>query len=183
MGHTIDPLGYDKLQKLEPEWSAEQYRLVEPYFNIISNPPGAAASTDEAAKKAALASLRAIYADRVPQEKWVEIERILTVRNLTVSGDEIGRILRTMLPQTGPVEISETGAPRRIREKHRRKGRRTMRRTGRTARNGGTSVDYPCETRIVDEQELLPLLNQGWDVVRELASGKVIVRRQNGLDQ
>ena len=181
MGHTIDPLGYDKLQKLEPEWSAEQYRLLEPHFNIISNPPGAAASTDEAAKKAALASLRAIYADRVPQDKWVEIERILAVRNLTVSGDEIGRILRTMLPQAGPVEISETEAPRRIREKHRPKGKRTMRRTGRRAHNGGTPF---FETRIItDEKELLPLLDEGWDILKELAGGRIVVRRASRFDE
>jgi integrase len=55
--------------------------------------------------------------------------------------------------------------------------------TRRTAHNGGTPVDCPYETCIVDEEELLPLLNQGWDVVRELASGKVIVRRPNGVDE
>jgi len=60
---------------------------------------------------------------------------------------------------------------------------RKPKKTRRTARNGGTPLDAPYETRIVSEEELVPLLDQGWDVVRELASGKVIVRRQNGLDE
>jgi hypothetical protein len=61
-----------------------------------------------------------------------------------------------------------------------REGKR--RKIRRTARNGGTPVDCPYETCIVDEQELLPLLNQGWDIVKELSGGKIIVRRPNHLD-
>ena len=53
----------------------------------------------------------------------------------------------------------------------------------RTARNGGAPLDTPYETQIVSEEELIPLLAQGWDVVRELASGRIIVRRHNGLDE
>jgi hypothetical protein len=36
------------------------------------------------------------------------------------------------------------------------------------------------ETRIVaDEEELLSLLNEGWDILKELSGGKVVVRRPN----
>jgi hypothetical protein len=187
MGHTIDPLGYDKLQKLEPEWSAQQYRLVESYFNIISNPPGAAASTDEAAIKATLGTLKALSGNRLSEERWVEIERKILERtsDQTMTSARLGSLLREMMASAGIVGISQAEAPRRIREKHRekRKGRRTMRRTGRTAHNGGTPLDAPYETRIVGEEELVPLLNTGWDVVKELTSGKIIVRRSNSIDE
>lgn len=145
MGHTIDPLGYDKLQKLEPGWSEQQYRLVEPYLNIVSNPPGAAVSSDEAAKKAALVALKAIYADRLPSEKWSELERVLPQ---TVTADQFTRLIKEAF-------VREARS-----EKGKSKPRRTTR-SRRTARNGGTPVDCPYETRIVDDSELLPLLNQG----------------------
>jgi hypothetical protein len=62
--------------------------------------------------------------------------------------------------------------------------RGTKSRSEATAHNGGTPInDCPYETCIVDEQELLPLLNQGWDIVRELASGKIVIRRPNHFDE
>lgn len=39
-GHTIDELGYRKMQKLDPEYRKRQYQIVEPYLNVISNPLG-----------------------------------------------------------------------------------------------------------------------------------------------
>jgi integrase len=48
---------------------------------------------------------------------------------------------------------------------------------GKTAHNGGSPVHETYETRIVGEVELVPLLNQGWDIVKELTDGRVIVRR------
>ena len=61
--------------------------------------------------------------------------------------------------------------------------RRTKRGLGTTALNGGTPLSAPYETRIVAEKELVPLLNEGWDIVKELSGGKIIVRRPNGLDE
>ncbi len=53
------------------------------------------------------------------------------------------------------------------------------RKASRTARNGGTRLDAPYETRIVVEDEFILLLNQGWDIIKELNGGRVIVRRLN----
>jgi len=58
-------------------------------------------------------------------------------------------------------------------------GEREPRKPGRTARNGGTPIEAPYETRIVAEDELILLLNLGWDVIKELSGGRVIVRRPN----
>jgi hypothetical protein len=35
-GHSIDPLGYRKLHKLDVEYRKRQYELVEPYISPIS---------------------------------------------------------------------------------------------------------------------------------------------------
>jgi hypothetical protein len=65
----------------------------------------------------------------------------------------------------------------------RRLQKRPGRRAHRAAHNGGMPIESPFQTRIISEQELVPLLDQGWEVIRELASGKIIVRRPNGLDE
>ena len=37
MGHTLDPLGYQQIQKLDREFSPKQYRIAESTLNIISH--------------------------------------------------------------------------------------------------------------------------------------------------
>ncbi len=54
---------------------------------------------------------------------------------------------------------------------------------GTTAHNGGTMVETPYETCIVGEEDLVPLLNAGWEIVKELSGGRIIVRRPKGLDE
>jgi integrase len=191
MGHTssLDQMKYDKFYE-DKAYMTRQYRLAEPHLNIISNPPSAAASTNEATVKAALATLKAVSGDRLPEEKWMEIEerllaRVYQVRKMTVTSAQIGSMLREMVAGAGIIGFGETEAPHRIHEKHARRGKKTKtaRRTGRTAPNGGIPIESPFQTRIVGEQELVPLLDQGWEVIRELASGKIIVRRSNHLDE
>lgn len=42
MGHlkAVDPLFYNKIWKLDPEYNLSQYKIAERYLNIISAPPG-----------------------------------------------------------------------------------------------------------------------------------------------
>ena len=40
MGHMVDPLFYNKIWKLDPEYNLTQYKIAEKYLNIISTPPG-----------------------------------------------------------------------------------------------------------------------------------------------
>ena len=42
--------------------------------------------------------------------------------------------------------------------------------------NSNDCIRY--ETKIVSESELLPYLNEGWDIVRELRNGKIVVRKK-----
>jgi hypothetical protein len=51
--------------------------------------------------------------------------------------------------------------------------------TRRTAHNGGTPINSPYETRIVGEEGLVPLLNEGWEIVKELSNTKIVLRRAN----
>ncbi len=102
-------------------------------------------TSEEAAKKAVLAVMRAQYGDRIPSERWAQIERLLPS---VVSVDEMVRTIRN--------EIEEK-APRRAK----------------TAHNGGSLF----ETRIVSEAELVRYLDDGWDLIKELQNGKIVIRR------
>ena len=47
--------------------------------------------------------------------------------------------------------------------------------TERTARNGGNGNN--CESKLISEDELCGCINDGWDIVRELSNGKIVVKR------
>jgi hypothetical protein len=81
--------------------------------------------------------------------------------------DRIGDLIRLRVREA-TIHLQPSRGTRRERE---------HRRPARTALNGGTLVRDAYETRVVGEAELVPLLNQGYDVVKELADGRVIVRR------
>jgi len=50
------------------------------------------------------------------------------------------------------------------------------RKTHRPQPNGGKPL---YETRIVTEDELVPYLNKGWNIIKELTNGKIVIRRIN----
>ena len=52
MGHDIDRLKYDKSPDVFPDLYRDEYKKVEPYLNILSNPSGQRASLDEARRAA-----------------------------------------------------------------------------------------------------------------------------------
>ena len=117
-------------------------------------------SSEEAAKKAVMAVLKIQYGDKITADKMKELERILP---MTASADEIAEIMARMIVEEDKAEKRSSKASK-------------------TAHNDGTLAAAPFETRIVNEQALLPLLNGGWDVVRELADRRIIVRRPNGAE-
>lgn len=84
------------------------------------------------------------------------------LRHMVVTADDMKRYIELLNPARTQVEEE----PQR-------------RRTRRTAHNGGTPLDAPYEMRIVGEGELVQLLNLGFDVVKELSGGRIIVRRPN----
>lgn len=120
---------------------------------------------DEAAKRAMVATFKAQYEVQrghpLPPEKERELDRIMEE---TVSLDHLAKMVFQLT--TGKDEI--------LARSQRKKNRMPR---GKTARNGGTPLYTPYETRIVGEAELVPLLNQGFDVVRELSNGRIVVRK------
>ena len=158
MGHGGgDRYGYAR-EALNEQYAASELRKLWAGQSIMP---------EEAAKKAVLAMIKAQYGDRLPAEKLDELERILP---MTTTADEIAKKAMSFLRPTAK-EDARTTRPQ-IR-KH-----RTAR--PRTARNGGTPIDTPYETCIVGEEDLVPLLNEGWEIVKELSGGRIIMRRPNG---
>ncbi len=132
---------------------------------------GETAMPEEAAKMALVTMMKATPAwNRLPPEKQAEVEKIF---HRTVSMDELQKILPRFLRLTPEENKRATHS--------RPKKHRVVR--GKTALNGGTPVREAYETRVVGEAELVPLLNEGWDIVRELTGGRIILRRPTGLDE
>lgn len=52
---------------------------------------------------------------------------------------------------------------------------RTLLETERVERNSGNSNGY--ESKLVSEEELCACINDGWDIVKELANGKIVMKR------
>jgi len=128
---------------------------------------GETAMPEEAAKIALEAMIKATPVwNRLPPEKQAQLEKVF---HMTGGMDQLKRMLPRFLRATP--EQNES-ASRSQSKKHRRV-------RPKTALNGGTPVDAPYETCIVGEEGLVPLLNEGWEIVKELSGGRIIMRRAN----
>jgi integrase len=116
------------------------------------------ATVDEARKRAIVDFARL---QGVSDEKLGELEKVM---KQTVSAEEFARM-------TGIV----------IRKSILEGQRKTQERKPRRPKTDGGLPLY--ETQIVSENQLLPYLNEGWDIIRELTDGRIIVRRLNDLDE
>jgi hypothetical protein len=125
------------------------------------------ATSEESAMKVQVAMFKAQYEAKHGHPLPPEKERLLEdIMKRTQTVDD--RLKRLAAFATREDETAARSQPK----KH-RMGR------GRTARNGGTPVNTPYETRIVGEEDLVPLLNEGWEIVKELSGGRIIMRRAN----
>ena len=77
-GHTIDDLGYRQLHDLNPKYRREQYQIVEPYLNVISNPPASEEVKQQDEKIATLEARLARLESLAPElrQAKVQLERI-----------------------------------------------------------------------------------------------------------
>jgi len=137
IGHTLDALGYNQLDKLYPKDFETEYAKVEPALNIISFKE--AISEDELRKIQILDQIKLWK-----PEKYEEALKIFTkVLDLDEAIKEANKLL-------APEE-----------------------RKKRTQHNGGKAF----ESRIITEEELTAYLDEGWDLVKELSNGKIVIRR------
>jgi hypothetical protein len=101
-----------------------------------------------------------------------------------MTGPRLAKIFREVMTTADMNRYIEAANPMRDQwSRQTEEEERKPKKTRRTAHNGGTPLDAPYETCVVGEAELVPLLNAGWDIVKELASGKVIIRRPNHFDE
>lgn len=162
LGHSIDKLGYDKSPQYSEKWFKENYAKVEPKLNLLSNPSGEnlaeriEASKGEAVAEAIKSFARALGIDplrvRIERQKEAGREPTLDEEVEAIQG-EISRLI------THPYRLKAA-------ESH----------------GDSHANNRRYETRLVTEEELLPHLNEGWDIVKELSNGKIAVKRplENG---
>jgi len=164
MGHGGgDQYGYSR-EVLDEQYVAMELRKMWAGQTSVTDPltSGLAKLTATGWKIDALSdmereSVYQFFVQKVKPEKELQ-----AIRGRVADMDDMKRYIEAFNPARTQIE-SRAKRP---------KGRRA-------ARNGGTPVNTPYETCIVGEEELLPLLNQGWEIVKELSGGRIILRRPN----
>jgi len=169
MGHGGgDKYGYAR-EVLNEQYAASELRKLWVGQTGVSDPLASGEAKMSAAMSAGIRDPKVINEMLTDAEKNAlinfhrQIEAVKEpreIRQRVASIDDIVRVMLHLQPREGAKER-----------------KREHRRRARTARNGGTPVSTPYETRIVGEEELVPLLNQGFDVVRELSNGRIVVRK------
>jgi hypothetical protein len=164
-GHVVDRYNYLQLSR-EPDKVLAEWSKIQGFLDS-----GMTATVEQARKHAIIDFARL---QGVPEEKLREIEKMVSQ---TVTADQMARQVRDLMTLKAKAWIDQP-SPSSAQERPRaRRRKRKGGARGRTAYNGGMPF---FETRIVaDEEELLSLLNEGWDILKELSGGKVVVRRPN----
>ena len=168
-GHVVDRYNYLQLSR-EPGKVLAEWSKIQGFLDS-----GMTATVEQARKHAIIDFARL---QGVPEEKLREIEKMVSK---TVTADQMAREVRDLMALKGRTWIDQP-SPSSAQERPRaRRRKRKGGARGRTAYNGGMPF---FETRIIsDEKELLPLLDEGWDILKELAGGRIVVRRQNRFDE
>jgi hypothetical protein len=154
LGHSIDKLGYDKSPRYSEDWFRSQYEKVEPRLNLLSNPSG-----EDLAKRIEASKGEAIV------EAVRSFARALGIDPLRVRIERQKEIGREPTPDE-EVEAIQDGIRRLVIHPQRPKNGQ-----------GGGNNCRKYETRLVTEGKLLAHLDEGWDIVKELVDGKIVVRR------
>jgi len=156
IGHALDKLGYNQLDKLYPRDFEIEYAKVEDAFNIISYKPGLVTRLDRLRQQLEDWGYKP---DEILKEEGVK--KLASARKAIKHGGP--RIWQFEYEWTE--KEKEEILQERIRDILERRG---------TEHNGGK----PFESRIVSEDELTGFLDEGWDLVKELSNGKIVIRRR-----
>jgi len=155
LGHSIDRLGYDKSPEYDEEWFRKEYMKVEPRLNIISNPTGETLEKriETSKNEAVIEAVRSFARALGIDPMRIRIERQMEMGR-ELTWDEEFKLLQDQIRKLVVHPVKL---------------------------NGDNSRRY--ETKLVTEKELVDHLNDGWEIVKELSSGKIIIKRPlNSLD-
>lgn len=107
----------------------------------------------------------------------------------TITREEVrGEVISALMGKISDAELAPISqklriSPQQIRAMIKRIGERgseeeteALLETERTVRNGRVNNNH-SESKIVTEDELCSYLNEGWDLIKELSNGKLVVRR------
>ena len=163
LGHSIDKLGYDKSPQYDEKWFKSQYEKVEPRLNLLSNPFGETLakriefSKNEAVTEAVRSFAAALGIDplKVRIEKQKEIGREPTQKEEV---EAIQGQIRKLV--THPFKLKQEDSNHNF--------------------NHNNFQRY--ESKLIAEEELLPHLDEGWNIIKELSNGKIIVRRAKNAE-
>jgi len=162
LGHQLDAMGYNILDQTRPEYFESEYiTKIEPALNIISS-VGVIYDEEEARKKNIIDAY-AISMKFTP-EAAKELHKILEPIKLAEG-------LYTFLPKLTPELMKELSS---IPSEQRTKKIDEL--LTKTEHNGGSQF----ESKIIDadnETELLQSINEGWEIVKELSNGKIVLRK------
>ncbi len=166
VGHQVDPENYKRVQKDEA-WVVGEFRRCIWGTKEVASKDEVAKLSEDIVLTSALAKLTAMgwNADALTEGERERAYRYLAekftrrlpekIQTMIVGPEEMKHYIEALNPAL------RTSRPR---------GR--LRKRG-TARNGGS----PFETRIVSEAELVGYLDDGWDLIKELRNGKIVIRQ------
>jgi len=157
-GHTVDPLGYRKLHELDPDYRKRQYVIVEPFLNLYSSRVEEPSKLEQLRRQL---ELWGVNADEIITQKGVE----------KLAGMRKEYKLGAKRPLKGTYEFTDKEKEEILQEWIKE---RLQPEAKKISPNGGK----PFESKIVSEDELTSYLDEGWDLVRELSNGKIVIRRR-----
>jgi len=148
MGHKVDPLFYNKMTS-DWDWVKNQLEKIRPHINVLSGKPTIATKED-------IDRLRLEQMTMWAREQGLTIEEYLT-RKMEMLG------IKASVEDVGIDEAIRMVLDLEAKEK-------------KTERNGGSQY----ESKIIesnDEEQLLSLVSTGWEIVKELSNGKIVLRK------
>ncbi len=75
-GHDIDPLGYNQFYSIKPQYVEEQYKLAEPYLNILTGNQGASKETQAELQRLREEVEELKLAVRMTPEAWMRLRSV-----------------------------------------------------------------------------------------------------------
>jgi len=162
IGHALDQLGYNRLDEMYPTDFERAYAKIEPALNIVSFRP----SLDQESYRKQLAF------DDLQRRLNLSSETIEEIKKMIDSPDTTAEQINTIVTAFTNRERLEKW----MKSPEREKTKVITNWAKRTEYNGGSQY----ESKIIDsndEEQLLSLVSMGWEIVKELSNGKIVLKK------